>query len=148
MLHFVFCSVSYEVLYIVWVVYPSMSDQHYQGVPLSNSLLAERRFTLQRSHLAVLGSKYRLDKGAWRDRWTVAYVFQQNGWVELVRVKAWEGEVLLHYNNLLSQYLPGPSFLWDDHCVPSRGQEFLEFFFHGRRGPNLGQRSYSRGFCS
>jgi len=148
MLHYVFFSVCCKVLYIVWVVYLSLSDQHYQGVPLSDSLLTEKQIKVQRSHRAVLGSQYHLDKGAWCDPRTFAYVFQQNGWGELVQVRAWEGEVLPHYHNLLFQYLPGPSFLWDHHCVPSRGQWFLNSFSHGSCGPNHGQRSYSSGFCS
>jgi len=71
MLDYVFCAVCYEVLYIVRVVYLSMSDQHYQGVPLSDSLQTERRLKVKRSHRAVLGSQNRLDKGAWCDPRTV-----------------------------------------------------------------------------
>jgi len=80
MLHCVFCPVNYEVMYIVWVVYLGMSDQHYQGVPLSDSLPTERRVKIQRTHRAVSGRQYRLDKGACCDPRTIAYIFQQNGW--------------------------------------------------------------------
>jgi len=40
-LHCVFRPVGYEVLYVIWVMYLSMSYQHSQGVPLDDSLLAE-----------------------------------------------------------------------------------------------------------
>ena len=108
-----------------------------RGVSLYDSL-TERRVMVQRVPWAVRGSQYHLSKGARCDQRIFAYVFQQNGWGEPVRVGAWEGEVPPTHYNLLCHSLLGLFFPWEHHCGPSRRQWCLSFFFSSRRCPTNG----------